>query len=215
MDEVDKYYGLLRNEIDDLLPYVDGGRILEIGCGQGATLRWVKEKKGYTYAVGVELDMRAAEVAMEGLDRVYVGNIEEMSIDERVESFDVILCLDVLEHLREPEKVVKYLEKYLVPGGLLIASIPNVRNFRVTLPLVFFGRWRYEDSGLLDRTHLRFFTESSAKELLSLNSLCVEEVAYTGFEVGSKARILNIFTLGLLAAFLKYQFLISSRKVVK
>src|SRR6185436_7844996 len=82
-------------------------------------------------------------------------------------SLDCIVCADVLEHLRDPERALRLLLRYLAPDGLLVASIPNVRHASVLLPLLVEGRFRYQDEGILDRTHLRFFTLHEIVELLT------------------------------------------------
>lgn len=147
--------------------------MLEIGCGSGGTLRMLRSEQPIIRAVGFELDPDAAEHARSVFDTVYVGNAETMPLPD--ERFDLILALDVLEHLVDPWRMARRLRALLSPGGTIIASIPNVGHYSVIWPL-FRGHWQYTDLGLLDRTHLRFFTEESARALLSVDGLRVQRM---------------------------------------
>ncbi len=129
--------------------------------------------------------------------------------------FDVILCLDVLEHMVDPWAVVgRLVSQYLKAGGILIASVPNVRHYSVTLPLLLGGKWDYADAGLLDRTHLRFFTRHSALQLLAHPQLAAASCSATGFDGWSKKRLLNAMTLGVFQEFVTYQYYLTARKVL-
>jgi len=208
------YYSHVRNEIAQLLPErVD--RILEVGCGQGETLAWIKSTKGVEFSCGVELFGESADLAAQKLHRVVTGNFEAMELPSDMKDFDVILCLDVLEHFVDPWKAIQRLDSLLRPGGVLIASIPNVRYFRVVLALLLQGRWDYQDSGILDRTHLRFFTRRTALELLQSSGMRLEAIFSTGLEKGRKMRYVNIMTLSLLRPLFEYQYLIKVQKVAQ
>jgi SAM-dependent methyltransferase len=171
------YFGNARREIEPLLPdAID--TVLEIGCGAGATLEWIRETRGARHTTGVELTGPAAELARRRVDRVICGDVENMALDIAPASLDLILALDVLEHLRDPWAAVRKLHPLLKPGGAMISSIPNVGHYSVALPLLVKGRWDYVDEGLLDRTHLRFFVERTALELASCSGLRVDRVIY-------------------------------------
>lgn len=108
-------------------------------------------------AWGVEPVAEMARSAASRLDRVLPCSVE-MSMEHLPENyFDTIICADVLEHLVDPWQVLRQLRERLAPGGELIASLPNVRNWSIVRRLLE-GRWEYEDAGILDQTHLRFFT---------------------------------------------------------
>lgn len=169
------YFGRARAEVIPCLPS-GARRVLELGCGNGATLEAVKECLGAPdgmWLAGVELNSAMAAVAHRIADRVWVGNAEELDFADEIEpkSLDAILCLDVLEHLVDPWKTVRRLSTLLKPGGRLIASIPNVRHWKFIWNLLFKADFRYRDSGLLDRTHLRFFVKSTACELVTCGGL--------------------------------------------
>lgn len=169
------YFDSVRKEILPLLP-VKMDKVLEIGCGSGATLQWLKNEKGCGWIGGVELSEDAAGRAKDRLDFFLAGNIEKIELPFENGSLDLILCLDVLEHLVDPWLVVKRLSKLLKPGGSMIISVPNIMHRSALLPLLSHDRWDYEPSGILDRTHLRFFTRKTAVELLEQGYLNVDLV---------------------------------------
>ena len=206
-----KYYSHVRKEITPHLP-MRVTRMLDIGCGRGDTAAWIRETRGSVQTMGIEIDPEAAGTATEKLDFVFCGNFETMELPEEFCNFDLILCLDVLEHLVDPWRAIHRIQKMLAPGGILITSIPNVRYFRVLISLIFRGRWDYEQSGILDRTHLRFFTRANAMELVAGAGLDVIGISATGLEPGRKTRYLNAITCSLLKRFFEYQYVIKASK---
>ena len=159
LDHAEKYDDQPRTEVIALIERPPE-MVLEIGCAAGATGLAIRQKyPGVTY-VGVEIDEGAAEKARSCLDRVICGDIENMAPDDAdlpKETFDLVICNDVLEHLYDPWKVLNFLRDRLKTGGRIIASIPNVQNLSVVLNLIG-GNWTYTPFGLLDATHIRFFT---------------------------------------------------------
>jgi 2-polyprenyl-3-methyl-5-hydroxy-6-metoxy-1,4-benzoquinol methylase len=204
------YFKNARTQIAPLLPAA-APRVLEVGCGAGATLQWLKQSGRCREACGIELVETAAQAARQHADAVVAGDAEQL-VDTVFEGrqFELILCLDVLEHMVEPWRFVEKLHRLLAPGGRVIFSIPNVRCLKVVLPLVFLGRWRYDESGILDRTHLRFFTRASAIELATTSELRVEKVLRYMPPHRSKLGAVNLLTLGLCADLIATQFLIAS-----
>jgi 2-polyprenyl-3-methyl-5-hydroxy-6-metoxy-1,4-benzoquinol methylase len=206
-DKADDYFGHARVEVTPLLPGGRVDRILEVGCGRGDTLAYLRAEGRCHWTCGVELFPEAAETARERLDQVHIGNIEQLDLPITPASLDAVLCLDVLEHLIDPWTTARRLAALLKPGGVLIASIPNVRHFRVVLPLLFRGRWKYADFGLMDRTHLRFFTKESAVELLEQAGLHVDVVRPSGMESAHK-RAMVALSFGALEPLLAFQYLV-------
>lgn len=205
------YFANARKDIEPLLP-AHAARVLEVGCGTGSTLRWLKETGRCDEAIGLELFDSAAVVARKFADHVTVGDAERLIGDAfEVASFDLILCLDVLEHMVDPWAFIARAERLLKPGGTLIASIPNVRHLGVLIPLAFAGRWRYQSQGILDRTHLRFFTRESALALLSTERLSVTRWLRNLPPV-SRGGLVNMLTFGLMRDLLAVQFLIAARR---
>jgi methionine biosynthesis protein MetW len=140
-------------------------KVLDVGCGTGRLGEKLRlEKK--CYVVGVEADDQAASLAKQRLDDVIVVDIETLNAFPYPEKyFDVIIFADVLEHLRFPMKALTFFGKYLKDDGNAIASIPNIANWTVRLKLLF-GKWDYKEHGLLDKTHIKFFTLNTAKKLI-------------------------------------------------
>ena len=170
------YFGEARMVIAELVPeHVTS--VLEIGCGSGATIGWLRSIRRIEFAAGVELVPEAAARARPLLDTVIVGNVEALDLNFGPSAgFDLILVLDVLEHLVDPWSVIRRLHAVLAPGGSMIASIPNASHYSVAMPLLFQGRWNYAADGLLDRTHLRFFVERTAIDLIGCSGLVVDKV---------------------------------------
>lgn len=205
------YYQSARKEILSLLP---PGRmkILELGCGEGVTLAWLKGIERCAEGVGIELSEVAALRARDVVDRVIVADIETDEVAFAGDYFDCILCLDVLEHLKDPWRVLRKLAGWLRPNGTLVASIPNVRYKSVVLDLALRGRFDYQDAGILDRTHLRFFTRSSAVSLMQSAGLVVGEVRPQPLRVGGVSRVLNALSFGYFRDLLTWQYLITGVK---
>lgn len=167
-----RYHSNVRSEV---LPFVPkhGGTLLDLGGGVGATALAAKDG-GLAHKVGV-VDLVDP---LPGLDFNYRGDLNDLEFLAQVGreqgAFRTILCLDILEHLVDPWAVVGQLHKMLEPGGVIVASIPNVRHISVVAPLLLKSSWQLQDEGVLDRTHLRFFTESSAVDLMVESGLELE-----------------------------------------
>jgi 2-polyprenyl-3-methyl-5-hydroxy-6-metoxy-1,4-benzoquinol methylase len=211
-DKNGHYFANPRTDILPLLPSPCES-VLELGCGTGATLKWLKAGQYCRHTCGVELFAQAAQLAAQVADWVVQGDIEHMQLPWPPAHFDVILCLDVLEHLVDPWQVLARLTTHLKPGGRLIASIPNVRNWRALGPLLFAGRWEYTQTGILDKTHLRFFTRNSALALLQSSGLQVQAMQRLPLNTLGKSRLANQLTLGLCKEFLTLQYLIAADKI--
>ncbi|MBK7053311.1 MAG: class I SAM-dependent methyltransferase [Rhodoferax sp.] len=213
-DKNDNYFAHARREIAPCLPQ-KCGRVLEIGCGSGATLAWLRQAGRASCTVGVEIAEAAAQSARDHADEVFCLDFERGEIPVANAKFDVILCLDVLEHMVNPWQAIdRLVSLYLVPGGTMVVSLPNVGHYSVVLPLLFQGRWDYAQAGLLDRTHLRFFTRKSAKHLLSHPDLEAARCMARGFERSSLKGIFNMLTFGIFADLLTYQYYLTVCKKV-
>jgi GT2 family glycosyltransferase/2-polyprenyl-3-methyl-5-hydroxy-6-metoxy-1,4-benzoquinol methylase len=159
------YYLKERPEVAALVP-PSSRRILEVGCAAGRLGARLK-RTGPREVVGIEADPAAAAAARLVLDRVIEADVETLERACFAEgAFDCVVCADVLEHLRDPRLVLGRIRDWLAPGGTLVASVPNVRHAGVLTQLLVHGRWRYEEEGILDRTHLRFFTRAELEALL-------------------------------------------------
>ncbi|MGQ9671031.1 MAG: methyltransferase domain-containing protein [Desulfosoma sp.] len=157
-----RYYGRRRPEVIRLIPD-KAQRILDVGCGNGELGKVLKQKKGVVVH-GIEVCEAAGRRASAHLDRVWIGRVEDMLDELHPCTYDCIVVADVLEHLADPYSVLKNLVHKLQPAGTVVASLPNVQYEEIVLGLCA-GRWNYTSEGLLDRTHLRFFTRQSVREL--------------------------------------------------
>ncbi|MBW1782639.1 MAG: methyltransferase domain-containing protein [Deltaproteobacteria bacterium] len=158
----DGYYSLVREELLPLIPET-AMKILDVGCGEGMLGEYLLQRGAQT-VIGVEKDPEAAQSARSRLTRVIEEDVEALSFASDLGHFDAIICADVLEHLIDPWGVLKRISQCISHDGHLIASIPNTRYLALVNHLVN-GHWTYDSSGLLDRTHLRFFTLSEIKEM--------------------------------------------------
>jgi 2-polyprenyl-3-methyl-5-hydroxy-6-metoxy-1,4-benzoquinol methylase len=138
--------------------------VLEVGCSSGYLTKIMSERG--CDVIGIEIDPEVASVAEEWAERVVVGNIDDGDVWNYVkdESFDVVLLGDILEHLHDPLDSLRQAVKKLKPSGYVITSLPNVAHGDVRLSLMS-GRFPYADTGLLDRSHVRFFTAELARQL--------------------------------------------------
>ncbi len=158
------YYRQERRDVIQLIP--DGvKRVLDVGCAEGILGKELL-KRGAEEVVGVEIVPEVCRRAEKNLTSVICGDIEQIELPFKKDYFDCIVLADVLEHLREPLDTLKKLRRYLSNDGLIVSSIPNVRYIEVINMLVE-GYWRYAEQGVLDRTHLRFFTLKEMKRLFS------------------------------------------------
>jgi 2-polyprenyl-3-methyl-5-hydroxy-6-metoxy-1,4-benzoquinol methylase len=203
------YFSRARTEIEPLLCTGSGDslRALEIGCAEGHTLEWLK-KTGYcSWVAGVE-PYAELRTSIGAIDEFFKIDIEKELPAIAPLSLDLILCLDVLEHLINPWEAVRRIDSLLKPGGQLIISVPNLRNYHILFDLAFRGKFSYSESGILDRTHLRFFTRTTAVELVQ--SAGAEVTAVIGTETKTwQKRLLARAGLGDLLA---KQFLLTATK---
>jgi 2-polyprenyl-3-methyl-5-hydroxy-6-metoxy-1,4-benzoquinol methylase len=148
--------------------------VLEVGCSTGYFTKILVERG--CSVVGIEIDPDAAVKAEAWADRVVVGDVDNSDLWNEVkdESFDAVILGDVLEHLRDPLTALRSAAKKLKPSGSIVTSLPNIAHGDVRIALLL-GRFRYSDTGLLDRTHMRFFTLESVRELLREAGLVVVE----------------------------------------
>ncbi len=202
------YHDRVQTEILPLLP-PGGGTLLDIGGGMGATALWLR-KHGLASKVGV-VDRIAPLAGPRLLDFRETGDLEDPHVLARTFArtgpVRTILCLDVLEHLRDPWSIVRRLHRGLAPGGVIIASIRNVRNYEVVFPLVFQNRWTLTEAGILDRAHLRFFVRSTAIDLMTCSGLTLDRVLAVP-SGGPRIRTLRRATLGLFNSFTDQRYLI-------
>lgn len=166
------------NPRPDMLNFIPPGvqKVLEFGCGGGEFGAAIKERYG-AEVVGIETHLDSANRAKQLLNRVLTADIEREQLDLPEGYFDCLVCNDVLEHLADPWAALGVLGRYVKKGGWLVVSIPNVRHHKVVRRLLWPGEWRYESNGVMDKTHLRFFTFKSACELVSGSGFHIESAS--------------------------------------
>lgn len=161
---VPAYYDNLNAGVLEAIP-TGAGMVLEIGCGAGRLgMEYKKLNPGCRY-YGVEINSQAAAIAGTRLDMALCGSVEDLDLGFLAGQLDCIVYADVLEHLVDPWAVLKAHRALLKEGGQIVACIPNIQHWSVLRALLA-GHWTYQDNGLMDRTHLRFFTLASIERMV-------------------------------------------------
>jgi len=162
MDYENKEEGYYNNTRDEMLAFLpkNAKTILDVGCADGSFSKIIKEKNN-AEVWGIEYMPEEANKASLKIDRVFTGPCED-NIDELPDNyFDVIYFNDILEHLVDPYMVLEKVKPKLSKNGIIISSIPNMRYHSALKNLIFRKDWKYADHGIMDKTHLRFFTKKS------------------------------------------------------
>lgn len=171
----EEYFAGARDDFISELPENPHAKILEIGCASGNTGKLALEQGKCGWYAAIELDEAAAARARTKLSEIVVADVESMELPWPDDSFDVLIMSEVLEHFADPWQVLKRLRPLLKPGALLFCSSPNVSHYRLILMLLK-GEWRLEDSGIMDRTHLRWFTPKTYGELVESVGFVVDYI---------------------------------------
>jgi 2-polyprenyl-3-methyl-5-hydroxy-6-metoxy-1,4-benzoquinol methylase len=150
-------------------------KVLEFGCAAGHMSKALKEDLNCT-VTGIEMNETSAREAERYCERVVIGDIENLDYEQELpERFDVVLFSDVLEHLREPDRILYATRNLLSPDGYVLASIPNIAHASVALPLLE-GEFDYQSTGILDRSHLRFYTKKGVEELFEMSGYYIDSI---------------------------------------
>jgi 2-polyprenyl-3-methyl-5-hydroxy-6-metoxy-1,4-benzoquinol methylase len=160
MKKHDAYYSQHRPEMRRLIPQ-SAKSLLDIGCGAGSFGEAIRAERSELSLFGIELFEDEAARARKHYEEVWSGDVHDVlqKIDSR--SFDLIVFNDLLEHLIDPQKALRQSRELLSSEGKVLASIPNMRFWPALSDLIFQADWRYRDAGVMDSTHLRFFTRKS------------------------------------------------------
>ena len=169
------YYDRVNSDLLALIPY-DAWTVLEIGCGAGALAAAYRRRNPAVRWIGIEMDLAAFSVAETRMSRCYHGAVEQFEgcLRYMISAPDVLIFGDVIEHLVDPWRVLTWLAELAAPEAQVLACVPNVGHWTVIRDLMA-GKWEYQSEGLLDRTHLRFFTRQSIEQMFRGAGLSVFE----------------------------------------
>lgn len=202
-DNAQAYFGRARPEMLEFIPR-SAQRILDVGCGSGGFAAQLMKPGKEVW--GIEPDPAMAALASKQLTKTFCSDIETALGHLPVAYFDCVVFNDVLEHLVDPFSVLRQVQRYLCQGGCIVASIPNVRYFYNLREVLLDRQWRYRNFGILDRTHLRFFTEISMADMFAdAGYRLIRQQGINGFK-SWKFSILNALTRGHVADMRYEQF---------
>lgn len=205
------YFAGARADFVEDLPDSSTASILEVGCGSGSTGRLAIARGKCARYCGIELNLQAASAAAHELHEVVHGNVETVELPWAPEQFDALIMSEVLEHLVDPWSTLRKLHPLLKPGGVVIAGSPNVAHYRVIVMLLR-GDWQLNDSGLMDRTHLRWFTPRTYERLFIETGYEVLSTILIGQD-GLKARIASRLLFGRLDWLWARQIKVKARRI--
>ncbi|MGH7153399.1 MAG: class I SAM-dependent methyltransferase [Acetobacteraceae bacterium] len=200
------YFSHVRRDIEELLP-PRAERIVDVGCGVGATASWLRSLYPGCFTIGLEGNAACLPELQSHVDQATIVDLNGDLPD--LGSPDLVLCLDVLEHLMNPQQVLDQLRLAMRPDSTLIVSLPNVAHLSVALPLLLAGKFEYTDAGILDRTHLHFFTRRSAAALVTGAGFQIERGIRDGLD-GPRSKWLDKATFGLLRDRLTRQYVMAA-----
>lgn len=202
--KTDGYYIQTRHEMLKFIPQ-NAGKILDVGCGEGQFGFQLKQLLN-AEVWGMELDEKSAKVAESRIDKVLIGDLT-LKIDSLPnEYFDCIIFNDILEHLVDPYNTLLNIKQKLNTNGVVVSSIPNVRYISNLKKLLFDKDWKYEDEGILDKTHLRFFTKKSIIDMFELLGFNIIQMEGINPSKSKNLKIANFLLMGNLedAKYLQY-----------
>lgn len=201
----------------DLVPAV-GAAVLDVGCGAGDNARLLK-KRGKNVD-GITLSPAEAGIAREVCDRVWLHNLEDGLPEEVTGPYDAVFCSHVIEHICFPQKLLRDVHRVLNPEGMVVVALPNMLFYKNRIRLMM-GRLEYEEGGLMDYTHFRWYTFTSARQLFERNGFtCISALAEGHIPVPGVRRFLpesliapvDSFATWLLPGFFGHELLFKFRK---
>lgn len=205
----DKYYMFVRSELIGLLPKLHG-KVLDVGCGGGKTMRYLIDS-GVPDVTGIEFSETALRMAREDHLNVIRLDLEKDPFPFDRSTFDFIIFADILEHLTDPWKMLRQAREILKDDGIMLISIPNMKNYKIMKLLLIHDRWEYADAGILDKTHLRFFTKNEAEKLVNTAGLEIIEFRFKKNR-NKVMRLLHFLFGKTVLTFWAEQFLIAAKK---
>lgn len=194
---MENYFNLHRKNLLDLLPNnIQVSNALDVGCAEGNFGKLLKEK--YKCKVwGIEPDFESSKLASNNLDNVFNGTFEASIININIK-FDLICFNDVLEHMVSPENTLSIAKNYINENGIIQCSVPNILHYHEFLNILINKDFKYEDKGIMDRTHLRWFTKKSLVRLFEECGYKVIKVEGLDPTKSKKMSLINLLSLGYL-----------------
>ena len=217
-DKNESYYTNVRLDLLSLLPEnYHGIKVLEIGAGSGSTLAYLKANKIATEVIGLDIPESKRNVNSDLVDKFIYGDIEKLNLEEYEDYFDCILLADVLEHLVDPDKVLKKAKRLLKEDGIILVSMPNIRHFKAFIKIFIKGNFSYEESGTFDYTHLRFFCKGDIQKLIYKGGFDIEKIVSSIkiYKGKSMSKLINKLTFGIFEEFFSVQYLLIARNIIE
>jgi len=204
------YFSHARLDILDLLPAGGFRTVVDVGGSSGATLSAIKARWPNVRTICIDIHEESVRTARERGHEAFICDIERSTPDV-FGTCDLALFLDILEHLVDPWRRLTEIVNQLPPGARVIASLPNVRFWEASCRLFFLADWRLRDAGVMDRTHLRFFTRRTGAEMLRAANLHIYKIR-AGFPGARRYPIINLLSAGLIRDFLSAQYVYAAEK---
>jgi 2-polyprenyl-3-methyl-5-hydroxy-6-metoxy-1,4-benzoquinol methylase len=209
----DGYYSLSRLEMLKFVP-ANVKRLLDVGCGEGSFGTMIKKERG-AEVWGIEINQRSAKIASEKIDKVLNSDVSMAIQALPNDYFDCVTFNDVLEHLVNPYEVLVAIKPKLRQDGCVVCSLPNFRSFFSLRDFLLSKDWKYEDEGIFDKTHLRFFTLISIKRMFTSLDYEIQELEGLDEIKSWKFKILNFLSMGYLddTKYFQYACRVKPRKI--
>jgi 2-polyprenyl-3-methyl-5-hydroxy-6-metoxy-1,4-benzoquinol methylase len=193
------YFAYTRGEMMKYVP-MTAKNVLEVGCSTGLFGKTLRSNREGIMVVGVEPHAESAAEARKNIQACHEGLFDAKMVEllqsQYPEPFDAIVFNDVLEHLLEPDQALLLCRQLLSPQGVIVASIPNILYFHAFFKMFLSKDWKYEDGGIFDRTHFRFFTKKSVLRLFEEAKYDISQIEGIHPTDSKKMTLFNIFTFG-------------------
>lgn len=208
------YYSNLREDVLAYVPNITSAKMIDIGCSSGNLLCYLKQNNQIEEAVGVDfMAIPNSNQQSPLIDLFIIADLQQQQLSVAQNYFDIMVCADVLEHLVDPWAVLQYLKTLLKKEATLIVSLPNIQEYTALKNIVLKGDFKYAASGILDKTHMRFFCKKNIKALV-LQAGFIIETCQPSFKTGNahkKRKIINTLTFGIFEQFLAQQYIVVAR----
>lgn len=201
-DKDRKYYSVDRPEMLKYLP-MSATTMLDIGCGEGSFGKSVAQARAVE-VWGIDFDQQSIDIAKDVLHKTYCGDVQQLIQELPDGYFDGIYFNDLLEHLIDPYTLLEQIKPKLSSSGMVIASIPNLRYFRVLAQIIFDKDFRYEKKGIMDETHMRFFTQKSIRRMFVETGYQVQQLEPLNKSSSLKPKLAQLLTLGIAGSDIAY-----------